>query len=44
VDFFVKDRAFDITKARQMLGYNPKVDLRTGIARTAEWYKKNNML
>jgi nucleoside-diphosphate-sugar epimerase len=44
VDFFIKDRAFDITKARQTLGYNPKVDLRTGIQRTAEWYRQNGLL
>jgi len=44
VDFFIKDRAFDIGKARSMLGYQPRIDLRTGIARTAEWYKQQGML
>jgi nucleoside-diphosphate-sugar epimerase len=44
VDFFIKDRAFDITKARTKLGFEPKVDLETGLRRTAEWYKANGML
>ena len=30
----------DITKARQLLGFEPKVDLRTGVERTVEWYRK----
>jgi len=44
IDFFIKDRAFDISKAKEILGYNPKVDLDEGLKRTAEWYKKNNLL
>ncbi|MBN1894685.1 NAD-dependent epimerase/dehydratase family protein [bacterium] len=44
VDFFIKDRAFDIGKARKHLGYQPRVDLRTGLANTAEWYSKQGFL
>lgn len=44
VDFFVKDRAFIIDKAKQILGYQPKIDLYTGIKRTAEWYQKQGLL
>ena len=44
VDFFIKDRAFDITKARTRLGYDPKVDLKDGICRTAEWYREQGLL
>jgi nucleoside-diphosphate-sugar epimerase len=44
VEFFVKDRAFDITKARKLLGYNPQVDLRTGLKKTADWYKSQGLL
>lgn len=44
VDFFVKDRAFDITNARNDLGYSPTVDLSDGIARTANWYKEQALL
>ncbi len=44
LDFFIKNRAFDISKARQILGYEPKVDLRTGLSKTADWYRRNNYL
>lgn len=44
LDFFTKDRAFDISKARDLLGYNPKVDLETGLARTIDWYRRNHFL
>jgi dihydroflavonol-4-reductase len=40
VDFFTKSRAFDITRARQELGYSPAVGLREGIRRTLEWYRQ----
>jgi dihydroflavonol-4-reductase len=39
VDFFTKSRAFDITRARQELGYAPAVGLREGIRRTLDWYR-----
>ena len=39
VDFFTKSRAFDITRARTELGYEPRVGLRDGIRRTLEWYR-----
>lgn len=45
---FVKDRpghdyryALDNTKIRNGLGWVPKVNLETGLARTVEWYKTN---
>jgi nucleoside-diphosphate-sugar epimerase len=44
VDFFIKDRAFDISKARRLLGYEPQVDLDTGLRLTADWYKTNKLL
>lgn len=30
----------DITKARELLGYEPKVSFEEGIKRTAEWFKE----
>lgn len=42
--FFTKSRAFDISKAKRLLGYQPKFDLRTGLTRTASWYQQNNYL
>jgi nucleoside-diphosphate-sugar epimerase len=44
VDFFVKDRAFDISKAKRLLGYSPKVPLDEGLKLTADWYLKNGLL
>ena len=44
VNWFIKNRAFDISKAKRELGYEPKFDLETGIKNTAEWYKKEGLL
>ena len=44
VDFFTKSRAFDITRAREEIGYSPKVGLRDGIRRTLEWYRRQGWL
>lgn len=32
-------RCPDITKARQLLGWEPTIDLRTGLAQTIEWFR-----
>ncbi len=44
VDFFTKSRAFDITRARQELGFNPQIGLRDGIRRTLDWYRQHGWL
>lgn len=44
VDFFTKSRAFDISKAKDLLGYSPQYGLHDGLSRTAEWYKDNGYL
>lgn len=44
VDFFTKSRAFDISRARKELGYDPGVSLREGIGRTLEWYRAQGWL
>ncbi len=44
VDFYTKSRAFDITRARTEIGYNPRVGLRDGIGRTLEWYRQHGWL
>ena len=44
IDFFRKNRAFDISKAKTELGFQPKVDLSEGIHRTARWYFENGYL
>lgn len=37
VDFFLKDNAYDIGKAKRELGFQPRVDLRTGLIATLHW-------
>lgn len=44
VDFFRKPRAFSIEKAREVLGFSPKVDLADGLQRTATWYEGQGLL
>jgi dihydroflavonol-4-reductase len=44
VDFYTKSRAFDITRARQEIGYAPRVGLREGVAKTLEWYRANRWI
>lgn len=44
VEFFRHDRAFDISKARRLLGWEPRVDLREGLRHTAEWYRAQGWL
>jgi len=44
VDFFRKSRAFDITRARQELGFAPRIGVREGIGRTLEWYREQGWI
>jgi nucleoside-diphosphate-sugar epimerase len=44
VDFYVKSRAFDTTRARAELGFAPAVDLPEGIRRTIAWYRAQGLL
>ena len=44
IDFFKKSRAFDISKAKQELGFRPKMSLKEGLHRTAQWYCDNGYL
>lgn len=44
VDFFTKSRAFNIDKARNILGYDPRFNYEKGLAATIDWYKKHNLL
>jgi nucleoside-diphosphate-sugar epimerase len=44
VDFYTKSRAFDTTRARTELGYEPRVGLDEGLRTTAAWYRERNLL
>ena len=37
----IKHSNADISKARQMLGYNPEYDFARGLNEAIEWYKNN---
>ncbi|WP_089946168.1 NAD-dependent epimerase/dehydratase family protein [Candidatus Entotheonella palauensis] len=44
VDWFRQNRAFNVDKAKQELGYLPKVDLKAGLAATGKWYREHGYL
>lgn len=44
VRFFRNNRAFNIDKARRMLGYEPRVELAEGMRRTVDWYRGQGLL
>ncbi len=44
VDWYRQNRAFDISKIRNELGYTPKIDLDQGLANTASWYQQEDYL
>jgi len=44
VDFFTKSRAFDISRARAELGFDPQVTIREGARRTLEWYRREGWI
>lgn len=44
VRFYTNDRAFSTRKAREVLGYEPKISLEDGLARTARWYREAGWL
>lgn len=44
VDWYRQNRAFDISRAMQDLGYRPRVSLQEGLVRTAAWYRERGML
>lgn len=45
IDFFIKDNAYDISKARRELGFCPQVELWAGLTETLAWQRNHdNML
>jgi hypothetical protein len=39
----VANRALDIMRARELIGWEPKVSLEVGLARTISWYTKTHI-
>jgi nucleoside-diphosphate-sugar epimerase len=44
VAFFKKSRAFDISKAKRILGYEPAFSLEEGVHLTAKWYLEHGYI
>ena len=44
VDWFRQNRAFDISRARNELGYEPRIGIDEGLRLTGEWYREKGYL
>lgn len=44
MDFFTRSVYFDASKAQRELGFHAKTDVKTGVAKTAAWYKQQGLL
>jgi 2-alkyl-3-oxoalkanoate reductase len=44
VDWYRQNRAFDITRAKNEIGYRPAIGLDEGLRRTAAWYREQGYL
>ena len=44
VDFLTHSRIYDVSKAERLLGFVARTDLRSGIERTAAWYREQGLL
>jgi nucleoside-diphosphate-sugar epimerase len=44
VNFFIKNRGYTIDRAKEDLGYQPKIDLSEGARRTIQWYREQGLL
>jgi nucleoside-diphosphate-sugar epimerase len=44
IDFITRNHTYSIEKARNILGYEPRISLDEGMAQTAKWVQKNHIL
>lgn len=44
IDFLTRSRTYSIAKANQVLGYQPRIDLEEGMAKTATWLRERNYI
>lgn len=43
VELFMSDRSFDLSRARNELGYEPRVSVKETIQRTVDWYREQGL-
>lgn len=44
LDFFFRNQAFDISKIRKTLGFEPQIDVIEGVKRAANWYQEQGWI
>ncbi len=44
MDFFTRSVEFDVSKAKNGLGFESEIDVLTGVSRSAEWYIQNGLI
>ncbi|MBW1778395.1 MAG: NAD-dependent epimerase/dehydratase family protein [Deltaproteobacteria bacterium] len=44
LEFFSRHRAYDISKAKAMLGFSPRVNPEEGVRRTGDWYRERGYI
>ena len=44
IDFLAKNRTYDCSKAKNMLGYEAKIGIKEGVRKTVDWYEKERYL
>lgn len=44
VRFFKENHIYDISKAKEELGYNPRVSIEAGVKKMVDWFVENNYL
>jgi nucleoside-diphosphate-sugar epimerase len=44
MNFFTKSVAFDVSKAKAVLGFQSEFDVPTGVAKAIAWYRENGLL
>lgn len=44
IDFLAKDHSCDISKAKKVLGYTPKISVKEGVLRSVKWAEENGYL
>ena len=44
IDYFMRRGTYSIARAREVLGYEPQINLDEGMRRTEEWLRSEGML